>query len=630
MEAGGARQGKGVLRRPLRLLVALTFADLAAFLVAAYAHALTSEEVLVLPAEVLGAALGLLAGAALLVGVAHAWLAYPQHRRPVAFVVAITLATLLAHAYVIGTPTLSSQQSVAGAVGTTIYSSFKDDLGHPQLTVSSTLEGEQLSVTVQATGDLLYNGKAYAYPTLITPQATGPGFSSQPSFGSPLEPGSSATGTWTVTGRPTEINVTFAELDCYDAKSQSYGCIMDEIYYVPYGMTIFAGTQCFTGGGAPNGCHLEHPPLAPALIAAGMEVFGEYNVVGWRMMPAILGSFSIPLLFGMAWKASGNKKIGYLSATLLSLDVMFFAQSGAAVLDIPEVFFILAGFFAYFAKLRVWKLDRYVIAGVLFGLAGLAKEVAVFMLLAFMTYILLFEEGSRRSRIDSVLKVSLLVGLVLVGGLQAYDSALATSAYPNFLHNVNYILGYGSGLTTGCPWNCGWSDAATGGYITPLNWFTYYSPVAYFKVYTTYIFVSYYGVTNLLVSWTVFDWVPLAANTLYRYSRRPKGTPGAQPPDEIASAKEREAKFAGLALVTFLWGYLPYYVILFLMDRVTNPFYVIPAIHAIAMGAAFWVSRDWFPKKLMAVYLVMVFVFFLIYFPDKGFLPVWLRIIIGH
>ncbi len=41
-------------------------------------------------------------------------------------------------------------------------------------------------------------------------------------------------------------------------------------------------------------------------------------------------------------------------------------------------------------------------------------------------------------------------------------------------------------------------------------------------------------------------------------------------------------------------------------------------------------SALWFPKWLAAVYLSMVFVFFLVYFPDKAFLPLWLRALIGH
>jgi len=48
------------------------------------------------------------------------------------------------------------------------------------------------------------------------------------------------------------------------------------------------------------------------------------------------------------------------------------------------------------------------------------------------------------------------------------------------------------------------------------------------------------------------------------------------------------------------------------------------------MGASYWITRSWFPRWLMYVYVAMAFVFFFIYFPYKGFLPDWLRVLIGH
>ena len=177
---------------------------------------------------------------------------------------------------------------------------------------------------------------------------------------------------------------------------------------------------------------------------------------------------------------SGEKKIAYLSATLLALDVMFFTQSSIGVLDIPGVFFSLAAFFAYFADLKVWKFDKDVVAGVLLGVSALAKETALFAVFALATFILFFGGGTRRSRLYSIVKVGLAVGLVFAGGLQAYDSILATSQYSTFLKNIGYILSYGSGLNGGCPWACGWTNSVIGGYITPFNWLTYYNPVGYY------------------------------------------------------------------------------------------------------------------------------------------------------
>jgi len=400
---------------------------------------------------------------------------------------------------------------------------------------------------------------------------------------------------------------------------------------------------------------MEHPYLGSALIGVGMAVFGAYNVVGWRIMPVLFGTFSVPLLFGITWKVSGDKRIAYLSAGLLSLDVMFFSQSSGALLDVPEVFFGLAAFFAYFTGLRVWKLDKYVLAGVFLGLAGLVKETAIFIALGFLTYVLLFDPSTRRERIYSIFKVALVLGIVFAVGLQAYDSTLASPAIPTFEQHVGYILSYGSSLkadklacqpTTGY-W-CKYSNDPGGAPILPTDWILYYSPVSYYATSVSvcpntvngtcqggqysYVALAYYGVTNLIETWTVFVWVPLTALVVYRHFRRPQPVleqfgfaEGASPGPSVPAI----TKFAGLALILFLWTYVPY-IFLFFGERVTYPFYFVPAIPAVAMGASYWLTRDWFPRRLMYVYLIMAFIFFFVYFPAKGFLPDWLRVIIGH
>jgi hypothetical protein len=425
---------------------------------------------------------------------------------------------------------------------------------------------------------------------------------------------------------------------------------MDEVYYVPASQHLLAGDQCQVG--APSGtgayCNPEHPPLTKALMAAGMAVLGEYDAAGWRLMPAVLGSFCIPLLFGTAWEVSGSKKVAYLSAVFLSLDVMFFTQSSAGVLDVPPVFFGLLAFLLYFKGVRWWKADKYVVAGAVMGLAGLAKETALFAVAALATYILFFEEGTWRERVYHALKVVMAVGVVFAVGMQAFDSAFASSAFPTFVSQVQYIISYGTSLvahqlacqpTTGY-W-CMFANDPGGPPILPFDWLLYYSPVAYYLVTVTvnpgnisYVSVGYYGVTNLLVTWATFIWVPLMSYALYqerrRRSRPPEGPAEAAPPQATTGpALSGEGRLSAFTLTLFGWSYLPY-LFLFLDGRVTYPFYIIPAIPAMAMGTAYWVSRNWFPKWLAALYIAMVFVFFLVYFPDKAFLPTWLRVLIAH
>ncbi|HEV2139254.1 MAG TPA: glycosyltransferase family 39 protein [Nitrososphaerales archaeon] len=648
MKVSDAPQGVGSLPRALRLLLLAVFVDLALLIVVIFAHVATSTQGLLIPAAVLGVGLVAFSLASLVVGVTYAWKAFPVHRRAMAFVVGLTLVVLLAHMYIIGFPPASDTRALSGTIGTQVVSGDKDGNGNPILTVTSSLTGQLLNVTIRASGsDAITNVQLNA-PTHLT----GAGFTKPPSYSDPLGPGSSAVGTWTLPTQQTQLNITYQSLNCYNTESRNYGCIMDEVFYVPEAVGLLSGQHCAT---TISYCHMEHPYLVPALIAGGMAVFGTYNAVGWRIIPALLGTFSIPLLFGIAWKVSGDKKVAYLSALLLSLDVMFFSQSSGALLDVPEVFFGLAAFFAYFAGLRLWKLDKYIIAGIFLGVAGLAKETAVFIALAFLTYLLLFGEGSRGTRLYSVFKVALVLALVFAVGLQAYDSTLGSPAMPTFVQHVGYVLSYGSSLkadklacqpTTGY-W-CKFANAPGGAPILPFDWLLYYSPVAYFATSVSvcpntvngvcqggqysYVSLAYYGVTNLIETWTVFVWVPLAAFAVYRHFRRPQPrleqfgfAEGGTPPSRAPGI----TKFAGLALTMFLWTYVPY-IFIFLTQRVTYPFYFIPAIPAVALGASYWLTRDWFPPKLMYVYLAMAFIFFFVYFPAKGFLPDWLRVIIGH
>lgn len=643
------------LRRTLRFLLIAVFGDLGLLVAVVYAHAASSVQSLVPLAGILAAALLVLGLGGLGVGLLYSWRTYPQHRWAIVFLVAITLAVGLSHAYVIGNPPASDLRApVTGAVGTQLVSSDKGDGSTPLLTVNSTISGQNLTVTITASGS-----DAIADVLLTAPaQVSGPGFTPDPTFASPLQPGQSVAGTWVVSGPVSNLTVSYQSLNCYSTSGTEYGCIMDEIFYVPEGMAFLNGQHCSTGVNAPTDCHPEHPPLVPALIAGGMAIFGEFNVVGWRFAPALLGTLSIPLLFGIAWKLSGNKKLAYLSALLLAADVMFFSQSSAALLDVPEIFFGLAAFFAYFAGLRVWKFDKYVIAGVLLGLAGLAKETAVFIVLALLTYILLFEDEKLRRRTVSVLKVAVVVGVIFILGVQAYDSVGLSPSLPgttscpmigsSFVQQIGYMLCYGSSLNAGCPWACGWKDTNLGTYITPLNWITYYSPVAYLRTVVSvcprsvnnvcqggaysYVSIAYYGVTNFLETWTIYIWIPLVAYAVYRYYRRGQPTLEEFGLENVKSnpvSLPGELKFGAFALIFFLWSYVPY-IVLFLAGRVTYPFYFLPAVPAVAMGASYWVTRSWFPRWLMYLYVGMAFVFFFIYFPYKGFLPDWLRVLIGH
>ena len=417
----------------------------------------------------------------------------------------------------------------------------------------------------------------------------------------------------------------------------STNSIMDEQYYVPAAKAILNGTQC-----KPyfDSCNLEHPFLSKALIAAGMASFGPI-AFGWRLLPVILGTACLPLIFAVAWKMSKNKKIAYYSALLLALDTMFFVHSSAALTDVFIIFFAMAAFVVYFYNLKLGRFDRYLISGALLGLSVLSKETAIFLIASLVTFHLLLSREPMRTRLYSSAKITLVAVFVFCAGLQVYDSLLTGGQVPSFINHIEFMLSYGSSLTCS-PFNCpGAFHDPSGATITPLNWLTYYAPTMYYgssvKVCAgtscqSYTALSYYGVTNMMETWSTFIWAPIAIIVLYRLLRNRRSSTTLDQFGFTATAPARlsfqESELVVFALIVFVWNYFPY-IFLFLAGRVTYPFYFLPAVPAVALGASYLITRDKIPKIVALMFLIAVFAWFFVYFPDKSFLPTAIRTFLG-
>ncbi|MBI3115948.1 MAG: glycosyltransferase family 39 protein [Thaumarchaeota archaeon] len=406
-----------------------------------------------------------------------------------------------------------------------------------------------------------------------------------------------------------------ATADCYSEEKQVYGCIMDEVYYVPAAQTLLSGTKC-----EPylDNCNMEHPFLSKAFIAAGIQIFG-LNVFGWRSFQVLMGSMSIPVLFAICLAISPNRRLAYYASLFFAFDTLFFVHSSIAVIDAHAIFFALLSFLVYLRGTRIWRLNRYVLSGIFLGLSGLSKETSIFFVLFLLSYHSLFGDGAFRKRIYGSMKILVCVVVVFALGTQIYDSLFTTSAVHSFLDHVRFILSYGSSLT-----GKGWTDSQLGTPITPIDWMLYYTPIGYLVTTVTvnspsgtisYIGAGYYGITNKLETWLTFLWAPFVLVVLAKRS--------------LVERASRDFRAAAFALVWFLWTYFPY-IILYALGRVTYPYYIIQAIPAIAIGCAYVTTRDWFPRVMAWVFLAATFGWFFLYYPYKEFLPVWLRILLGR
>ncbi|MDA4123550.1 MAG: glycosyltransferase family 39 protein [Thaumarchaeota archaeon] len=446
------------------------------------------------------------------------------------------------------------------------------------------------------------------------------------------------------------------------------GCVFDEIRYIPAAQALLSGEKC---GPYLDNCNLEHPFLAKAFIAAGIALFGD-NDFGWRFFEALLGTLCIPLVFGICVKFTRDNRLALFAAFLIAFETLFFVQSSIAVIDIYMIFFGLLAFLVYVADVHFWKFDRYVISGMLLGLSALSKELGVFMLAFLVFYILVFGAGGRRVRtISSVKMLAVAVALFCVG-LQLYDSLFGNSVTTTFVADIQYILSYSASLKVN-----GFSIFANGQppYITPFEWFLYYFPVNYDVIHATattglrsisYVSVGYFGVPNFIETWFVYIWVPYVVYLGYKRwkGRRDAahGSPSHKLPGTLwspgsfayssagststtsstgptkpmtygyQSVQGGEAPAYELARFAALWfafTFVPY-VLIFLYGRVTYPYYILAADPALAIGMAYVMTRRWFPRGIAYILLAAVFGWFFLFYPDKSFLPIWIRALLGY
>jgi 4-amino-4-deoxy-L-arabinose transferase-like glycosyltransferase len=578
-------------------------------------NAFSSHYLIVFGAQTLSAAslgLGLLA---LTTGVIHLAVSRPDTRKSLAFVFLLSVVVFGAHLYVINSPpTYTAGTPLSGMAGTSFHDS--------QVSVSSVVSGPTLSVDATDTGKYAISSltltlgnttlPAYGYTEPATPNDP-----LQPESASSLGFRDSVTGTWAIPSNGSMLlTVQYVYLSCYHVPDESdargaFGCIMDETYYVPAAQTLLAGTQCAS---TVANCNLEHPFLSKAIMAAGIAIFG-LNGFGWRIFNVVLGTLSLVLLFALVYLVSSNRKLACLASVLLALDILFFVHSSAALIDVPAVFFSLLGFIFYFWRASYRKVDNMLVSGAFFGLATLCKETSVFLLAAVLTYDVVSGGRNVRQSLQRSSRIVIAALLVCAGGLQVYNTLFTSASYPYFYQQVSYILSYGSGLKGG-----GWFDPTLHAFINPLNWLTFYTPVSYLVTTITvtsasasyqYVSVGYYGVANSVIVWTVFAWFPLAVYSVLKARK------------EVSPS--RDERLALLLVIWFLWAYVPY-VLLWLYGRVTYPFYLIPAIPALAGGAAYFTTRKWFSYKVMIVYVVAALVLFVIYFPVKDFLPIFIRV----
>jgi predicted membrane-bound dolichyl-phosphate-mannose-protein mannosyltransferase len=392
---------------------------------------------------------------------------------------------------------------------------------------------------------------------------------------------------------------------------------IDENTYIHATIAIISGQSCPITSltlSTPTICNYEHPPLVKLLEAASLSVFGwavpksayphvmvvtlgntsaggiltsisyPSQILGtistsplwflsFRFFQLIMGALSLPLIYVIALRISGNQRLALLSSLLLFLDPLYAFFSRTAYLDVPMIFFALCAYAVYSCSFRLGPVNKFWLTGAMLGLSALSKESGIVFIFPLMFYHIAFGQTDRRtSRVREIL--SIIAGEVILTaiGLQIYD-VLARTPFPTFLNQVEYIMSFSASFRCAEPCSLG---------ATPFSWFTSLFPNKWA--------VGLSDNPTLLL--LVCVWMPVGLYLYWKSDRK-------QTPPE-----NRLFVFAALLFGSVFSEDLLFYV----GGRIDWIWYSLTMVPALALGGAYLLTREglprWMVKALVSLLLV--------------------------
>jgi dolichyl-phosphate-mannose-protein mannosyltransferase len=173
------------------------------------------------------------------------------------------------------------------------------------------------------------------------------------------------------------------------------GLFWDETYYIPNAYQYLNHVMFMQ----------IHPPLGKLLIALGEYLFhpnthvntaslvttdavlpAGFSFVGVRFFPVLLASLAAVLFFSILYQICKNPQISFLFTSFYIFDNALILQSRGAMLDGPQLFFVLAALLYFLVLLDQEKTTslQYFILGLLVGLPVLVRFNAAILLLLFI------------------------------------------------------------------------------------------------------------------------------------------------------------------------------------------------------------------------------------------------------
>lgn len=353
------------------------------------------------------------------------------------------------------------------------------------------------------------------------------------------------------------------------------------------GIPLPSGTpQLFTyrAGFDPNNVH---PPLAKALMAGSMKIFGD-GPVGWRLPSILFGSAAILALYWLVRSAKGSAWLALGAASLLAADNLFLIFGRIGTIDVFALPFMLAGTALYLRR-------HPIAAGVVIGIGTCTKLVGVFPLVV-LVFLEAFRWAAGRFRTDAEptrpwlasllppLRTLALCGVVTIatylGVLAALDSQFST--FRNPVSHTSHMIGFHRKYVP----KLDREPSASGYFLVqpskPLEWLANQKSTTFFILNAPDgRHITFRGEMNPVIIWLL---LPSLIWSAY-----------------IGIKRRDELSF--LCLAWFLGTFLPFLIV---AKDVGYLYYMIVVLPGICLAVARFIGSSLLPQWMLAIFFVVM------------------------
>jgi predicted membrane-bound dolichyl-phosphate-mannose-protein mannosyltransferase len=361
------------------------------------------------------------------------------------------------------------------------------------------------------------------------------------------------------------------------ASASDHVLVFDEDYYVNAARVIagvhLAPNERYATAPAGSDPNSEHPQLGKLVIAGAIELFGD-GPFAWRIGSLVFGCLAITGMFALARAAGAGPRLALGAAALLAADNLLLVHGRIGTLDIYAV---TAMIWAAVAYLR----GRPLIAGAIVGFGTAFKEVAPYVMLAFVLLELFGVRAGRGVRgarwrsllVCAVTSAVVFVCLLAVMDLLArpYDYSAGKFIGGGVFGHLRHMVSFASNLSS--------PNGPRGIASYPWQWLADFKPIVYLNINPAQPTPDLYGIHPAAHFLGMIS-PPLMLLAL---------------PGLLAAAwriQNRDAEVVErLALAWFLGTWVPFELLSVIWSRTSYLYYMVIVMPAIYMAVARLVAR---------------------------------------